>query len=186
MPGAEDFAQGPSQRLLEPFHAGRADLRDTGVAETVDDETRQAVGLAVHEAIVRRGVQALTQHERLPQARLEPGLVRNLPGLEQARAYQGLRVDVGQPQRAVIVREHAHEVSRREFRERRLLRVDFVAEDPEMAGLQPSIFIAPEPQRRQVRRRGGWLRQGQLPGAAVVAERAAPAIAVASFASARW
>jgi hypothetical protein len=55
-----------------------------------------------------------------------------------------------------------------------------------MAGLQPAIFIALEAQRRQLGRGGGLIGQGQLPWAPAPAERAAPAMAAASFASARW
>ncbi len=82
----------------------------------------------------------------------KPRRIGQLPGLEQPRADERLRIDVGQAQSAVVVRQHAHQFAGLEFGQGRLLRVDLVAEDPQMPGMQSTIFIALQAQRRQLRR----------------------------------
>ena len=73
------------------------------------------------------------------------------PGLEQARADQRLRIDVGEPKRPIVVRQHAHQLARLELRQRRLPRVDLIAEYPQMSGVQAAIFVAFQAQGRQLR-----------------------------------
>ena len=50
------------------------------------------------------------------------------------------------------MRQHAHQFAGLELGERRLLRVDLVAEDPQMPGVQTAVFVALQAQRRQLRR----------------------------------
>src|SRR5271167_1314854 len=73
---------------LEQFHAGRPDLHDTGAAIAVDHQARQPVGLAVHQAIIGRSVQTLTQAQRATHALRKPRRVRDLPCLQQPRTDQ--------------------------------------------------------------------------------------------------
>jgi len=63
-----------------------------------------------------------------------------------------LRIDVRKPQGFVVVRQYAHAITGFELLERGLLRVDLVAEDPQMSGVQAAVFIAFQPQRRQLGR----------------------------------
>ena len=88
----------------------------------------------------------------------KPGRVRDLPGLEQPRADERVRIDVSQPERPVVMGENAHQFASLEFAERRLLGIDFVAEHPQMPGVEAAVFVALQAQRGQVR--GSWRRRG--------------------------
>ncbi len=49
------------------------------------------------------------------------------------------------------MRQHAHQIAGLEFDQGRLLRIDFVAEDPKMSGVQTPILVALQPQYGQLR-----------------------------------
>ena len=82
----------------------------------------------------------------------QPRGVGNLPGLEHARGDERFGIDIGQSQRPVVVRQHAHQLARLELGQRRLAGIDLVAEDPKMPGVQAAIFVALEAQHGQLRR----------------------------------
>jgi len=46
------------------------------------------------------------------------------------------------------VREYAHAIAGLELVQRGLLRIDLIAEDPQMSGVQAAIFVAFQAQRR--------------------------------------
>ena len=50
--------------VLAPLHACSRRLRDEHVTETVDGESRQAIGFAEHEAVVRLRVEPPAQGQR--------------------------------------------------------------------------------------------------------------------------
>src|SRR5271165_5984150 len=129
-PNADRLLQSLLDLRLEAFHARRADLCDAEVIEPVDDQARQAVRFAVNQTIVGRRVQSLAQGERGADSAYEPRYVGKTPGFEQARTDQRLRIDVGKPEGAVVVRDHAHQLARLEFGQRSLAGVDFIAEHP--------------------------------------------------------
>ena len=60
-----------------------------------------------------------------------------------------MRIDIGEPQRTVVVGEHAHQFAGLELGQRRLRSVDFVAEHPRMSGLQTPVLVALQAQHGQ-------------------------------------
>src|SRR5882757_3337632 len=96
-------------------------------------------------------MEPLAQDQGSANARRQPGDIGNFPSFQHSRGNQRLRVDVGQAQSPVVVRQHAHQLAGLEFGQRRLAGVDFVAEDPKMSGVQAAIFVALEAQDRQLR-----------------------------------
>ena len=61
-----------------------------------------------------------------------------------ARGDQRARIDVGVPQELVAVRMHLHGGAGLELGQRRRGGVDFIAEDPQVAGAQTTVFAALE------------------------------------------
>ena len=53
------------------------------------------------------------------------------------------------------MREHADDLAGLELGQRRLLRVDFIAEDPQMSCVQTAVFVALQAQRGQFCRNEG-------------------------------
>ena len=121
-------------------------LRDDDIAEAVEHQSRQAVGFAVHEAIERLAVQALTQRQRHAQPMHQQRCIEWIGGVtaDDARRDERARIDVGESQELVAVGMHLHRGTGLELREWCGGRVDFVAEDPQMAGTQATIFAALE------------------------------------------
>src|SRR6185312_8366793 len=110
----------------------------------VENESRQTVGLAEYEPIVRLAVESLPQSERCPQPRLDELATDGMGGVpaEDARADERVRVDVGIAEELAPLRLDLREIARRERRQRRRVGIDLIAEDPQMSRGQAPLFAA--------------------------------------------
>jgi hypothetical protein len=154
-PGRQRLGQRLKQERLQPVDAGRVRLRHHDVAETVDHQTRQAVGLGVDETVIWLVVKTLAQAQRAANSLADPtgikGGVRR--PVEHADRDQGVRVEIAHPQ---LFPAGIDQADRRAGRQRLgLLRhVDFVRIHPRVAGAhsaRPSLL------QTQHERRHGWI-----------------------------
>ena len=125
------------------FHGGRGQLHHQNVAETVNHQAWQHVGIAVHQTVVRLVEQTVTQGQGHVEA------------VNQQRLVQGQLDVTRQHARAdQVVRAHGHDAQRLATCgfEQRLVTgfkavkrgggyINFVAVDPQVAGAQASIGI---------------------------------------------
>ncbi len=144
--GADHLGDGRLHLATQAVDARGSALRDHDVAVAVEHQSRQAVGFAVHEAIERLAVQALTQRQRHTQPVHQQRCIEWIGGIaaDDARRDERARIDVGESQELVAVGMHLHRGTGFELREWCGGGVDFVAEDPQMAGTQTTIFAALE------------------------------------------
>ena len=145
----EHLDHGFGDLVLEAFHAGRRGLADDDVAEAVKRQARQAVRLAVDEAVVRFVEQALAQAQRDIEPVHDQRTVERVfqPARNEARADQRIRIDVADTDRLGRMVDDDAEVTRREAGQRRALDVDLVGEHPQMSGAQARILAFLEEQR---------------------------------------
>ena len=125
---------------------GGAALRDHDFAVAVEHQSRQAVGFAVHQAIIRLAVQPFTQRQRDAQPVHQQRCIEWIGGItaDDARRDERARIDVGESQELVAVGMHLHRGTGLELCQWCRGSVDFVAEDPQMAGTQATVFAALE------------------------------------------
>ena len=164
----DHLLEGADDLGLEALHAGGADLADDHVAVPVEHQSGQPVGLAVNQAIERRGIQSLAERERDLQAVDEQWSARRIASIaaEDARADQRVRIDVSVAEEPLAIADHAAQRAGREARERRAVRVDLVAEHPQMARAEAPVFPRFQAQFGQggpvAERLGGMSHRGSL------------------------
>jgi hypothetical protein len=99
--GLEHLGQGGDHVVFVRFHGRRGDLHHEDVAETVDHQARQQVGVAVDQAVERLVEQALAQRQGHVQAVHQQRLVQ--------RQLDVARQQAGADQ---VVRAHGHDAQR--------------------------------------------------------------------------
>ena len=130
----------------QPVDARRAALRDHHIAVAIEHQARQSVGFAVHQPVKRFAIQPLAQGKRDAQPMHQQRCIEWIGGIapDDARGDQRARIDVGVPEELVLVRVHLHRGAGLELGQRSGGGVDFIAEDPQVAGAQATVFAALE------------------------------------------
>src|SRR5262249_52910687 len=92
--GREDLVDRLEEQRELRRRAGAVEVETEGIAEAVDDSARQAVGLAVDQAIAGNADEPIAQRERVAEALGEEAAVDRRIGIavEQTRADQRGRV----------------------------------------------------------------------------------------------
>ncbi len=143
--GLQDGGERVEHDRFEPRHPGGVRLNDDDIADAIDDQTGQPVGLGMNEAVIGLVEQLPAQ----PQCPLDPAREKapaDCPAgvaVEQARGEQAVRVEHRHTERAAVGAAQCNERAGSE-RPRRLVHPHFVRIDPGMAGLG-----APVPRRKQ-------------------------------------
>src|SRR5450830_38509 len=147
----EHLGQGGDHVFFMRFHGRRGDLYHQDVAETVDHQARQQVGIAVDQAVERLVEQAITQGQGDVQAVYQQRFVQR-------------QLDVARQQACAdqVVRAHGHDaqgLAAGRFQDGLVAcleavkwgggHVDFVAVDPQVAVAQTTIGIGFETQAWQ-------------------------------------
>ena len=129
------------QHRRQQLHAGRVHLDHQGLAEAVDDQAGQAVGLGMDQPVVGHADQPVAQRGGLRQPPAEEQRIDRGVGLgrEHAGGDQRMRVEGDQAQRLAARRAQDGERARRQ----RLglgVHQDLVGEGPGMAGADATIL----------------------------------------------
>ena len=143
---ADDLGQRRLDLRPQPVDPGRATLGHHHIAVAVDHQSRQAVGFTVNQAIKRFAVQPFAQCQRDSQPMHEQRGIEWIGRIaaDDARGDQRARVDVCESQELVAVGMHLHGGARLELCQRSRGGVDLIAEDPQVAGAQATVFAALE------------------------------------------
>ena len=130
------------------FHAQGGNLADQHIAITVDNQTRQTVGLAEHQAIAVPGIKPLAQRQRTAQALDQQCMAHGNVSVaaEDAGTDQRLRIDATVADKGFTMIDDAHRSTGRKGGQRRRSRIDFVGEHPEVPGSQALVLVAFEAQ----------------------------------------
>ncbi|MNH25684.1 hypothetical protein D3C79_857000 [compost metagenome] len=125
------------------FHGRRGELDHQDVAETIDHQARQQVGITVHQAVERLVEQALTQRQGNIDAVHQQRLVQRKLGItrQQAGADQVVRAHGNDAQSLAAGGFEDRLVTGLEAMQRGRGDVDFVAVDPQVAGAQAAVGI---------------------------------------------
>ncbi len=117
------------------LHARGGDLPDDHVAEAIQHQARQRIGLAVHQSIERLVVERVAQRLRDLQAmhdqRLVGRVMRAAP--QDSRADQRVRIHIGIAQEFVAIGDDPTQRAGLEGRQRRAGGVHFVGKHPQVA-----------------------------------------------------
>ena len=161
----EDRAERIEQYRHQRVHARSVELADEDVAETVDRETRQRVGLGVDQPVERRIVQPVAERRGGLDAAGEKAAVDRLIRVagQHARGDQRMRVERRAAECLAAGVDHANDASRRQ---RLGLRVhaDFIRVRPWVAATH-ALRVGPQEMDRRPGRHGrrvyAWATRGQ-------------------------
>ncbi|MCY1420566.1 hypothetical protein D9M71_361930 [compost metagenome] len=139
----EHLDQGGYDVILVLLHGRRSELDHQDVAETVDHQAWQQVGIAVHQAVERLVEQALTQRQGNVDAVHQQRLVQRKLGItrQQAGADQVVRAHGNDAQGLATGGFQNRLVTGLEAMQRGRGDVDFVAVNPQVAGAQAAVGI---------------------------------------------
>ncbi len=151
----QHLAHGSFDLGAQRFHSRGGNLPDHIVAVAIQHEPRQPIRLSEHETIVRSRTDPLAQRQCDPQTFLDEVAIHRLihVAADDARADQGVRIDIGVAEKTAVVRLQLHAIAQAQPRERRGGDVDLIAEDPQMACSQPAFLATLQAQQRQGGRR---------------------------------
>ena len=147
----EHLGQRGDHVVFMGFHGRRGDLHHQDVAETVDDQARQQVGIAVDQAVERLVEQTLAQRQGDVQAVHQQRLVQWQLDVarQQAGADQVVRAHGDDAQRLATGGFQDRLIAGLEAVQRGGGYVDLVTVDPQVAGAQATVGIGFEAQAWQ-------------------------------------
>ncbi|MNQ67695.1 hypothetical protein D3C85_822290 [compost metagenome] len=133
------------------FHGRRSDLYHQDVAETIDYQARQQVGIAVDQAVERLVEQAVTQRQGHVDAVYQQRLVERQLDVarQQARADQVVRAHGDDAQGLATGSFQYRLIARLEAVQWGGGYVDFVTVDPQVTGAQATVGVGFEAQAWQ-------------------------------------
>ncbi|MCY1413699.1 hypothetical protein D9M71_291350 [compost metagenome] len=147
----EHLGQRRDHVVFMGFHGRRGDLHHQDVAETVDHQAWQQVGIAVDQAIERLVEQALAQGQGHVQAVHQQRFVQRQLDVarQQTGADQVVRAHGDDAQRLAAGGFEDRLVAGLETVQRRSGYIDFVAVDPQVTVAQTTVGVGFEAQARQ-------------------------------------
>ncbi len=158
--GLEHLQQGSEHLVLAQFHGRGRQLHHQHVAEAIDHQAGQQVGIAVDQPVERLVEKPLAQAEGDVDAMNQQRFVENVLGItgNEAAADQIVRAQRDDAQRLAVGHFQHRLVAGGEGIQRRRGDIHLVAVDPQVAGAQAALGVGFETQAGQGHGKGSGKR----------------------------